>query len=302
MRSATSNDNSDKDAEKQSDRAEDSAKKTTSGRSNMSGFISFLFSAIVFVITFGFVLGYMFKGTYQGYVASMYWGFAAYVAAGVAIFSGFHYFVLAPSKANTPRLSFSVAQELAITSQKYDSPSFWFGFENGTQMYLSPVSDVMYVRLTNGLESKPLLIDSYFLEVRVSGKPWKYATRFRQRDIERGKIFSTFLQNGPANSVEVTETVPQFEQVIREKNIGAGETVRGLIFVERPAGYDAHPDARQWRLTIRDVNGAEGNAVITRSTMPRGDDSITELYFKPGKRTDITGMTFILYSKTGRYR
>ena len=64
----------------------------------MSGFISFLFGTFIFVITFAFVIGHLFGGTYHGYLMAFYWGIASFVAAGIAIFSGYYYFVLGPAK------------------------------------------------------------------------------------------------------------------------------------------------------------------------------------------------------------
>jgi hypothetical protein len=60
----------------------------------MSGFISFLASAFLFVVTFGFFIVYFTKGTYDGYRIALYWGIASFAFAGVGIFSAHQYYII----------------------------------------------------------------------------------------------------------------------------------------------------------------------------------------------------------------
>ena len=66
----------------------------------MSGFISFLASAFLFVVTFGFFIVYFTKGTYDGYRIALYWGIASFAFAGVGIFSAYQYYIIKPAKAD----------------------------------------------------------------------------------------------------------------------------------------------------------------------------------------------------------
>jgi hypothetical protein len=114
-------------------------KKGRAARRKMNAFISFLFGTFIFVIAFAFVIGHLFQGTYEGYVRAMYWGFPAFLSAGVAIFCAYYSFVIEPAKtkplqppADRPWLSIEVAPDGPII------------FQNGTQATI-PVK----YRLTN---------------------------------------------------------------------------------------------------------------------------------------------------------
>jgi hypothetical protein len=168
-------------------------------------------------------------------------------------------------------------------------------YQHGTHICVSPISNLLYVRLTNDPESAPLLIDHYSLEVRSKERTWQPATVFNVWDIEKGRVFVVDNKNGFEAAAEVTIVQTDFAKAVTDKNIGTGESVRGLIMAERPKGYEGPPEEQQWRLKIRDANGLEGESIISHPIPRAVDKSLTHLEMKVGERQDLRKYTFVHY-------
>jgi hypothetical protein len=192
-------------------------------------------------------------------------------------------------------LVFNAAFETVLSSQDVRAASFWLRYRYGDHLCASPISDVVYLRITNGPSSHPLFIDHYSLQVRATGKEWQRANTFDRDAIKRGTVFGIDETHGLAGARPATFEEPQFESVIKERNIGAGESVRGLLLIERPDALQGPAESRQWRITLKDVNGAQG-VVDVAPPQPR-KESLTSVRFGVGERENLSDCKFLLYDE-----
>jgi hypothetical protein len=297
----TSNHNSDYEAAK--NHTENSGEhaekeKTFAAKSyQMSGFISFLASAFLFVVTFAFFIVYFTKGTYEGHRIALYWGIGSFAFAGIGIFSAYDYYIIKPERdaATIPRVS--VAAEVVISGvYRNMQTSYWLAYEYGTHGVASPITDLLYVRLTNCVGCPSLMIDYFSVEISSNGKDWTPATRI---NVSEGKVFWAAGEQGLAAASEVTLDKPQLTEVVIDKNIGSGDTVKGWVIIERPGGFDGEGD-RKWRFKIKDVSGVETIANMAPAVAKSFKETFGGTGFVLGERKDLRQLTAIYYSERSK--
>jgi hypothetical protein len=190
---------------------------------------------------------------------------------------------------------FSVTREIALAGVERNSCLYWLVHRYVDEVVASPITDLMYVRFTN-LDSSPLLVDYYAVDVREKGKEWRPA---KSLDHVRGQIFTVTKEGGPADAVKTTLTDPKFNEVITNKNIGRGESVRGVLIIERPEGLD-QPIETEWRMRIRDAKGKKSAAVMAEPTSYGINQSLVKLGLSMDEHVDIRGIRLVFYSELAR--
>ena len=133
-------------------------------------------------------------------------------------------------KTDSVRISVAIENAM-VTEAKKTQTLVWFGYgKDGTPTIISPVSDMLYLRLTNGIGAAPIMIDYFSIEARSAGGKWKPAS---QININEGRLFWASDQ-GLKSATEVTLDKPQLTDAVIDKNIGSGETIKGWAVLERP--------------------------------------------------------------------
>jgi hypothetical protein len=216
----------------------------------------------------------------------------AYALLGFGLLFIYYYYVIGPAK-----IKFSVTSEITISMAERNLRSnYWWVFTFDKSGVAFPVTDMFYVRVTNR-DSKPLLIIHYSVEVRQKGARWRSATRIETRGAH---FFIVDPVHGLTGALEVTPRDPILEEIVVDKNIAPNEAIRGWCFIERPEGYDADLETREWRFKIKDVDGAEATAIMSPAVAKRLDETFLRGKFNAVDRKDITAMTAIYYSEKSK--
>ena len=162
---------------------------------------------------------------------------------------------------------------------------------------ISPITDLIYVRLTNKSATQSLMIDYFAVEVSNDGRKWVKATLVESV----GKMyFSTpRIENNIPMFGELIPQQPLLRDVVFEKNINPTDTVKGWMRVERPEGFD---NAR-WRMRVKNLQHDEVDVPIEHP-LPARDatdrESFSGAYFKVGERRDLTGIQTCFFSECGK--
>jgi hypothetical protein len=195
--------------------------------------------------------------------------------------------------------SFKISTETWISMPRETDRSgvWWLLYDQATfkqQPVLCPITDMMYVRLTNESEH-PMMIAHYSVEVCFEGREWQPATRM---DTTGTRLFLVGSDEGFANPAEFGFGEPTLEQAVVDKNIGPKESIRGMVIIERPEG-GGYPDFKpKWRFTITDADGAKAKSVLTLGAF-KGDQTfvVTKLKVIKREHPDLTQIERSYYSE-----
>ena len=218
-------------------------------------------------------------------------GFASFVFLGLTAACWLQNNEWKEVESRNAKLQFSVAIENALVAEAEKTATLvWFGYgKNDTPTIISPVTDMLYLRLTNGVGAAPMMIDYFSIEARTPGGEWKPAARI---NLNEGRLFWADPSQGFKSATEVTLDKPELTEAVIDNNIGGGETIKGWAILERPDNYDA-----EWRISITTITGNTGTTGIAPKAPKPGGDTFGYVGFIIGAQYDLQNAHIKLYSQ-----
>ena len=226
--------------------------------------------------------------------AALWMAYIAIVLGSGSLFAWFHSEVVKYETTHTPNVS--VAAEVWLTVAQRDQMRFAFVSHSQARnkTIISPINDLVFVRLTNDSISTQM-IHYFVVEMSKDGHKWEPGTLI---DFRFGKIFWIDTQQGLQKATELRLEGPQLKDAIADKNIQSGETVKGWLLVECPAGFDAG----RWRLRVQNIKRVQFACEFSRAhpiEPAAGDFAGRELRVMP-EQVDLRGIQIVYYSERNK--
>lgn len=184
--------------------------------------------------------------------------------------------------------AFSVKRgALIVDSSPPMQKLFWVAY---TDTIICPVSLLVSIRFTNE-RSIPVMLESFSVEGRKKGSwGWQKIVRVESASHFLFDVLGQDFRNARRWNFEGD----LFDRTVAAKNIGAGETIHGWIFLELDAPLESF---EAFRFKAKPINGTVSTAPL--DLLARADDdSILGAYLRPlPGHVDISALQRVLYSE-----